>query len=169
MDKKIEKETDHNWGPLANKSLGYKEVRKLNLQVSGMSCASCALRIEKVLSETKGVNEAMVNFATGQAFVAFDPAQISPAELTKKIDELGYKSVVERAEFPVGGMSCASCVYRIESALQSLPGVLKASANLATSTVTVDFLPTEVSTTRLKEAIIGVGYTVGRQDSLTEK
>lgn len=151
-----------------SKSGRLKGLQKIDISISGMSCANCAMKIEKTLSEIEGVVEATVNFASAHASVSFDPAQVNPAEFNKKINELGYKVVIERVDFSVGGMSCASCIRRIETALTALPGVIKASANLATSAVSIEFLPEVVSIGQMEKAITEAGYKVkGRIDSFS--
>ncbi|MGH9033397.1 MAG: cation transporter, partial [Acidimicrobiia bacterium] len=66
------------------------ELERIDLPVQGMTCASCAARIEKGLGALPGVDEAHVNFATHRATVAFDPATTAPDELAEKIESLGY-------------------------------------------------------------------------------
>jgi len=137
-----------------------QELEKINLPVSGLHCANCALRIEKALGGTPGVKQASVNLASNTALVVFDRQQVSESDLVKKIDGLGYKSVTDRAELPVKGLSCASCVNRVETALLELKGVVGASANLALGKVSVEFIPGEVSLTEMKKAIEQAGYEV---------
>jgi len=137
-----------------------QELEKINLPVSGLHCANCALRIEKALGGTPGVKQASVNLASNTTLVVFDRQQVSESDLVKKIDGLGYKSVTDRAELPVKGLSCASCVNRVETALLELKGVVGASANLALGKVSVEFIPGEVSLTEMKKAIEQAGYEV---------
>jgi Cu+-exporting ATPase len=136
------------------------ELERIKLPVSGLHCASCAVRIETALGETPGVKEVSVNLASNLASVAFDRQQVNEAELVKKIDGLGYKAIVEKTELPVKGLSCAACVGRVESAVKALKGVVEASANLALGKVAVEFIPGEVNLSEIKRAIEQAGYEV---------
>ncbi len=142
------------------KPAGTQAPVRINLPVAGLHCVNCALRIEKALGETPGVKEATVNFATNLASIVFDRQKVNEAELVKKIDGLGYKAIVEKAELPVKGLSCAACVRRVESAVKALKGVVEASANLALGRVAVEFIPGEVSLAQIKRAIEEAGYEV---------
>lgn len=102
----------------------------LDLPVAGMSCASCAGRVEKALRALPGVASASVNLASETAHVVFDGAAASSAAV-QAVEKAGYTVPQERFHLAVGGMSCASCVGRVETALRSVPGVASASVNLA--------------------------------------
>jgi Cu+-exporting ATPase len=106
----------------------------LDLPVSGMSCASCAGRVEKALRALPGVASASVNLASESAHVVFDGAAqdaVMAATAVQAVEKAGYTVPQERFHLAVGGMSCASCVGRVETALRSVPGVASASVNLA--------------------------------------
>src|SRR5581483_8012811 len=108
----------------------------LEIPVGGMSCASCVAKIEAALRAQAGVAEAMVNLATERATVRY-AAPATPAALVGAIRDLGYEVGVETVTIPVRGMSCASCVARIEGGLAELPGVVSASVNFAAERATV--------------------------------
>src|SRR5215212_12046428 len=99
----------------------------VTIPVTGMTCASCANRVERALSKTAGVSEANVNFAAEKATVAYDPDYTSLEELIGRVEDAGYGAKVREAVFGVAGMSCASCVGRVEKALEKVPGVLEVS------------------------------------------
>jgi P-type Cu+ transporter len=105
-----------------------------------------------------------VNFAAEKASVAYEPTVISPSELVGTIRDAGYGADVRETALGVAGMTCASCVGRVERALETVPGVLDASVNLATETATVRHLAGEVELRDLKEAIEATGYGVVRED-----
>jgi Cu+-exporting ATPase len=138
------------------------EDRVINwtLPVTGMSCASCVARVEKALSRVEGVEAASVNLAAGTATVTVDPGKVGPWRLAAAVRDSGYEVPVERTAFPVQGMTCASCVGRVEKALRMLPGVLAASVNLAARTASVDYLPGVASVADLRAAVEGAGYSV---------
>jgi Cu+-exporting ATPase len=127
-----------------------------------MSCASCVARVEKALSRVEGVEAASVNLAAGTATVTVDPGKVGPWRLAAAVRDTGYDVPVERTTFPVLGMSCASCVGRVERALRGVPGVLAATVNLAAQTGSVDFLPGVASVASLRAAVEAAGYGVPR-------
>ncbi|MGB3400338.1 MAG: heavy metal translocating P-type ATPase [Candidatus Deferrimicrobiaceae bacterium] len=136
-----------------------KEAR-WTFPVEGMTCASCVARVEKSLSRVAGVSRASVNLATNTATVTADPEKTRMASLVSTIRDSGYEVPVQRTEFPVEGMTCASCVVRVGKALLSVPGVLSASVNLATQSGTVEILPGVADMGALRVAIEGVGYSI---------
>ena len=135
---------------------------KIELPVTGMSCAGCARNVERALQGVGGVSEAGVNAATARATVLFSPRLVSPEALVRTVREAGYDVAVAKAEIAVEGMHCASCVRRIEQALLDKKGVLKAAVNLATSHATVEYLSTEIRRDEIEAAIEAAGYKVLR-------
>ncbi len=132
-----------------------------------MSCAACVRRVEQGLSTLAGVDGASVNFATERASVDYDPDAVSPAAMKAKIRELGYEVVesqpksgdkLQKTTVSIGGMSCASCVRRVEGALKALPGVKDASANLATSKATLIHTADLLNLTEVKKVLDDAGY-----------
>jgi Cu+-exporting ATPase len=137
---------------------GAIDVRKIELPVEGMSCASCVARVEEGLQKTPGVTAAQVNFASERASVAFDAGKISVQDLVKAVHGAGYEVPHETIVIPVSGMSCASCVATVESALRLVDGVLDASVNLATEQAKVEYVPGVTTPEALRHAICDVGY-----------
>jgi len=131
---------------------------ELRFGIRGMTCASCVARVERALKKQPGVEEATVNLATETAALRLDPQLADVAELLRAVRDAGYEPVRERLELGVEGMTCASCVARVERALQRLPGVLEASVNLATERARIDYLPAAISPARLRAAIRDAGY-----------
>ncbi len=125
-----------------------------------MSCASCARTIEKRLAEAGGVSEATVNFASEKATVVYDPGLVQPKTLVKTVEDLGYGARAEKVTIAIDGMSCASCVERVEKALRTKEGIVSASVNLATEKATVEFIPGIVELAGVKRAIEDAGYRV---------
>lgn len=142
-------------------------MQRIEIRVDGMSCASCVGRIEKALMGQRGVAESQVNLATGKATVKFDqPA--TPATLIDLIKEAGYQPRVQSAEIPVIGMTCGSCVSRVERALNKQPGMVKASVNLTTQKAFVEFLSDTLSVPRIHQAIRDAGYEPQEPDANSE-
>lgn len=131
---------------------------EIRFDVQGMTCAACVGRVERTLKKQPGVESATVNLAMEQATVAYDPATADLAGLLEAVNDAGYEPVRAHLELGVQGMTCASCVGRVERAIRKLPGVLVASVNLATEKASVDYLPASVSTGQISAAIKEAGY-----------
>jgi Cu+-exporting ATPase len=148
-----------------------KQLERIDLPVAGMSCASCALKIEKGLSNTEGVSKATVNFAAEKATVLYTPGETSLSALITKVKDLGYNAKTEKVLLPVQGMTCASCVNRVEKALKSLKGVVDVSVNFATQRASVEYLPGEATIRDLKRVVQEAGYEVleVKEEDIVEK
>ncbi len=136
------------------------DLDKLDIPVTGMSCASCAANVERGLKGVPGVHEVHVNLATSRASVVFEPRLLSVPDLVKAVRDSGYDVAVASEELAVEGISCASCVMKIEKALLALPGVVEASVNLALGRVKVGYLQTRTDIGEVKRTIESTGYTV---------
>nr|WP_085462516.1 heavy metal translocating P-type ATPase [Mesorhizobium australicum] len=99
--------------------------------IEGMTCASCVRRVEQAIEKLPGVASAAVNLATESARVTYD-APVAAGAVTAAIRGAGYEVRTGEADFTIGGMTCASCVRRVEKAIAAVPGVTGASVNLAT-------------------------------------
>ncbi|MZP42559.1 heavy metal translocating P-type ATPase [Heliobacterium gestii] len=133
-------------------------IAKVTLPVSGMTCAACSSRVERGLGRLPGVTTCNVNLAMEKATIEYDPAATSVERFVEKIADLGYSTPAERTELALGGMSCAACANRIERKLTRLPGVIKASVNLATEKAVVEHYSGEVETGDLIDAVVGLGF-----------
>jgi len=131
---------------------------KLDLPISGMSCASCALTIEKALKHEAGVKHAAVNFANQKASVVIEGDYADLVKLTQAVKSVGYNVTTNEVELAIKGMSCASCVNRVEKALKQVPGVLNASVNLSTERARITYIPGAVELSKLISAVANTGY-----------
>lgn len=124
-----------------------------------MTCANCAMNIERNVKKLPGIIEANVNFASEQAAVSFDPQQVKPSEIADKIHKAGFTVPSARTEFPVTGMTCANCAMNIERTLnKKVSGVLTASVNFASERVSVEYLPSLTSLNDMAAAIQKIGF-----------
>jgi len=128
-------------------------------QIEGMTCASCVARVEKAIRAVPGVAAANVNLATERATVDFT-GKPDPGSVIAAIEKAGYSTRQDTLELQIEGMTCASCVGRIEKALAAVPGVASASVNLATEKAVVIFAAGTVTRARLEEAVRATGYDV---------
>ena len=131
---------------------------QLDFGVSGMTCAACSARVERVLRETPGVINAAVNLATERARVIVDPETADLGALVKGVRSTGYGIRPEVVELSLAGMTCASCAARIERHLSGLPGIVSASVNLATERARVEYLAGAVEPGQLLAEVSAIGY-----------
>src|SRR5215204_2594092 len=144
-----------------------EQLARVTIPVTGMTCASCVRRVEQALEKKEGVAEAGVNFAAEKTSVIYDPAVTKPEELIRTITEAGYSTDVHETSFGVTGMTCASCVGRVERALKKVPGVLEANVNLANEKATVRYIAGEVEQRDLERAVKGAGYGLVRGEEFS--
>ncbi len=134
------------------------EIKSISLPVAGMTCASCVGRVEKVLGGLDGVSNASVNLTTEKASVDYDPANTGPEAIAEAIEKTGFSVPAASVELSVGGMTCASCVARVERVIGQLPGVTTANVNLATERASVSFIPGSLDAAAIAAAIEQAGY-----------
>ncbi|USA54525.1 heavy metal translocating P-type ATPase [Acinetobacter sp. C32I] len=108
----------------------------VSLQVEGMTCASCVGRVEAALKKVDGVQSASVNLATERADITL-AKPVDQQVLIQAIEQTGYDVPANKVELSIEGMTCASCVSRVEKALNAVNGVKTANVNLATERATV--------------------------------
>ena len=108
-----------------------KPLAARSLPIEGMHCASCVGRVERALRAVPGVEGADVNLATERAEIRFT-SPVDPEALREAVQNAGFDIGASTHELEIEGMTCASCVGRVERALQAVPGVAQAHVNLAT-------------------------------------
>ncbi len=144
-----------------------EKLKKVDLPIRGMTCTTCAATIEKGLSETPGVEESQVSFATEKASVKYDPDRVNLSRIKDTVSELGYGVATKKSIFPVSGMTCASCVARVEEALSSVPGVVSANVNLASEKATVEYVE-GTAIADMRRAVREAGYELGSEAETLE-
>ncbi|HEY0079859.1 MAG TPA: heavy metal translocating P-type ATPase [Pyrinomonadaceae bacterium] len=153
---------EENVGAEVAAAVGEVEAGRVDLPITGMTCAACAQRIERRLKKSAGVRSAGVNFATGRASVEYDPRETGVRSLVETIEQIGYGAgggtraafVVDDSARPAGSPS------PLEKHLETKAGVVKASFNLATMRVEVEYLSSATDAGALKDAIEEFGYRV---------
>ncbi|KVR03065.1 copper-transporting ATPase [Burkholderia ubonensis] len=145
----------------------------IELEIEGMTCASCVARVEKALAGVPGVTRVSVNLATERATV--DAAGVPASQLAHAVKQAGYQATpvaepepaiapdaaLGAIELDIGGMTCASCAGRVEKALSNVPGVARASVNLATERATVHGAA-PLDPAALIAAVTAAGYRASR-------
>ncbi|PJN88907.1 heavy metal translocating P-type ATPase [Bacillus sp. mrc49] len=133
-------------------------IKESSMQISGMTCAACANRIEKGLNRLEGVKEATVNLALEKSVIKYDASIVSDSDIEMKIQDLGYDVVKEKREFTITGMTCAACATRIEKGVNKLDGVSKANVNLALESATIEYTPSEITPADIIQKVEKLGY-----------
>ncbi len=132
-------------------------TRRLGLRVTGMNCASCVRRVERAAAAVHGVQEVTVNLATERASIVAAPG-LRAADLVEALGEAGYPVVEDSIDLAISGLSCASCVGRVERALLGVPGVIAAAVNLATERARVRVVDDMAGPGDLVAAVTAAGY-----------
>ncbi len=131
----------------------------LNIPVAGMTCANCALNIERTVRKLAGVEAASVNFAAERASVTFDPQVVSVKEILAQIQRAGFSVPTAKISFPVRGMTCANCARNIERSLEGkVAGVLSAAVNFASEQAIVEYLPDVARPADMAAALSAAGF-----------
>ena len=140
-----------------------QDTRRTTIEVAGMSCATCSGNVSEAVGSLDGVVETDVNFATDDASVVYDPGQVSLAAIYEAIEDAGYDPDSTRTTVEIAGMSCATCAETNETAIEAIPGVLRADVNFATGEATVEFNPNEASLAAIYDAIEDAGFEPDRK------
>ena len=130
----------------------------LSLPIEGMTCATCVGRVERAIAGVPGVVVASVNLATERANVEFVDGRSDVGAVADAVLAAGYTPVTQTTELTITGMTCATCVGRVEKALLKVPGVRSASVNLAAETARIEMVG-DVPAYVLVEAVESAGYT----------
>ncbi|UUM62476.1 heavy metal translocating P-type ATPase [Streptococcus suis] len=135
-------------------------MQKESISVSGMTCASCAMTVEKAVGKLTGVEEASVNLATEKLSVSFDENVLSLSDIGHAVEKAGYGLVrnLITETYAIEGMTCATCALTVEKALSKVEGVHQASVNLATEKASVSYDPAQVSLADIATAVEKAGY-----------
>lgn len=143
-------------------------TKETTLQITGMTCAACANRIEKGLNKLDGVDEANVNLALEKSVIKYNPEKVDERVFEEKIESLGYGVVKDKKEFVITGMTCAACATRIEKGLHKMEGISQANVNLALENATVEYNPSQVSATDIISKVEKLGYGAHMKENVQE-
>jgi P-type Cu+ transporter len=135
---------------------------RVDLPITGMTCAACARRIETKLSKAPGVRRAGVNYATQRATVEYDPEQTGVRDFMRVVEDVGYGTAgTARADFVVDDSARpAGSSQPLEKHLMGRKGVVSAGFNLSNMEVRVEYLPGATDVASLRKAIEELGYRV---------
>ncbi|MBN1498518.1 MAG: copper-translocating P-type ATPase [Spirochaetes bacterium] len=137
-------------------------MKKIDLNITGMTCASCARNIEKAVSRLEGVSAAGVNFASEKLNIEFNDAVLDISDVKAAVSKAGYgvaeDSGLRNVTVKISGMTCAACVKRVENSLNKLNGIKGASVNLVTEKAEISYDPSQIRLSTVKEQIDRIGY-----------
>lgn len=135
-------------------------MAKENYAVEGMTCATCALTVEKALGKLEGVHQATVNLANETVSLDYDDKALTYADLEATVNKAGYQlhRDMKTETFDVVGMTCATCALTVEKVVGRLAGVEEASVNLATEKLTVRYDAQNLYPSQVVEAVSKAGY-----------
>ncbi len=134
------------------------QYSSITLPIVGMTCVTCAGRIEKVLRKLAAVESASVNFASETLALTYDGNAISPVQLAESVAKAGFSVPSETIRLQIGGMTCATCAGRIEKVLRRVSGVSSAQVNFAGEMATIAITPGATSSDKLIAAVERAGF-----------
>lgn len=150
----------------------------IELSVGGMTCPHCPPKIESALTAVPGVRAAHVTLASGAAHIDYDPDQVGLRDLLGAVRKAGFSPATARTRLVLENIHCASCIPKIESALKATPGVVAATATLASNSVDIDYQPEQTEFRALQAAIESAGHKLagdtgpdaaGEDDNLADR
>ncbi|MDR9406982.1 MAG: heavy metal translocating P-type ATPase [Spiribacter sp.] len=142
--------------------------QSFDIDVTGLTCGSCVKSAESAMTQIDGVATASVNLATGRARLDLATSAQAAAtlrEVAQALTKAGYPAATQSLQLELTGVTCGSCISRVESALNSVPGVLSASANLSLSRAQVEILASAVRVDSLTDAVGAAGYGASLVDA----
>ena len=142
--------------------------RKIQLDIRGMSCATCSQSITESVRDLSGVSNANVDYATDEGTVEYDPAEVSLSDIYAAVNDAGYEAVSTSASIAITDMSCANCAETNQQALEDVSGVISAEVNYATDEANIEYNPADTDHEQLYGAIEDAGYSPVRDDGSEE-
>lgn len=134
-------------------------MKKVNIDVEGMTCAACSSRIQKVLDKKEGVESSNVNLLSNKAVIEYDEDKISKNELIKSIEKTGFEVPIVTKKVLIQGMTCAACSSRLDKVLNKIEGVESANVNLSTNLATITFKSGAVEDKEILDTIKKAGFS----------
>ena len=138
------------------------DSKKKTLAIEGMTCAACSKAVERSVSKLDGVSNASVNLITEKLDFEYDENKINIDEVKESVKKAGYEAkeikLYKEVIIPVDGMTCASCSSFVEKSIKKLEGIENVSVNLATEKAKVNYDPSIIRVSAIKQAIIKAGY-----------
>ncbi|HFU4204726.1 TPA: heavy metal translocating P-type ATPase [Streptococcus suis] len=146
-------------------------MQKENIRIAGMTCASCAMTVEKAVGKLEGVEEASVNLATEKLSVSFDENLLSLSDIGQAVEKAGYGLVrnLITETYAIEGMTCASCAMTVEKALGKLAGMEEVSVNLATEKASLTYDKDRLNAATILSAVEQAGYKAIKPEAKSQE
>ena len=133
-------------------------AKPMYIPLEGVESEHCALIVDNGLKKVKDIEAHKIEINNKRAVIESSKMSAVVPEVVKTIRNLGYEVTTVKKTFPVMDMTCAACAISVESIIKYLDGVVNASVNFATATVSVEYLTNTVSPNELKNAVQSIGY-----------
>ncbi|MEK6221562.1 MAG: copper ion binding protein [Chloroflexota bacterium] len=130
------------------------------LPITGMTCGACVSHLEIALNSFPGVIKAMVNLESEYAHVTLQNQDVELSDLVSAVRNAGYDVSMDTIILSIKGLTCISCVFRVESALSDVPGVVKAEVNLSKGQALISYIKGVSRQTDIRNAVETIGYKV---------
>ncbi|NQH02756.1 HAD-IC family P-type ATPase, partial [Streptococcus suis] len=145
-------------------------MKQASYPIQGMTCASCAMTVEKAVGKLAGMEEVSVNLATEKLSVSYDEKLLGLEDIRQAVEKAGYQLVdnLVTESYDISGMTCASCAMTVEKALRKLEGVEEVTVNLATEKATIRYSRHRQNPASLERAVEQVGYQLIRPEEVEE-
>ncbi|HEM5274465.1 TPA: heavy metal translocating P-type ATPase [Streptococcus suis] len=145
-------------------------MKQASYPIQGMTCASCAMTVEKAVGKLAGVEEVSVNLATEKLSVSYDEKLLGLEDIHQAVEKAGYQLVdnLVTESYDISGMTCASCAMTVEKALGKLEGVEEVTVNLATEKATIRYSRDRQNLASLERAVEQAGYQLIRPEEVEE-
>lgn len=146
-------------------------MQKENIRIAGMTCASCAMTVEKAVGKLEGVEEASVNLATEKLSVSFDENLLSLSDIGQAVEKAGYGLVrnLITETYAIEGMTCASCAMTVEKALGQLAGMEEVAVNLATEKASLTYDKDRLNAATILSAVEQAGYKAIKPEAKSQE
>ena len=135
------------------------EKEHVNLPILGMTCANCAVTVERALKRTEGVDEALVNLSSERVAVTFDSDQTVLNDLVSSIQNAGYDVATGEAVFSIPELTDPVNARRLEKALENKAGIISIKANPVAETLNLVYVPTITNVTEIMDLVVKAGFT----------
>lgn len=145
-------------------------MKQASYPIQGMTCASCAMTVEKAVGKLAGMEEVSVNLATEKLSVSYDEKILGLEDIRQAVEKAGYQLVdnLVTESYDISGMTCASCAMTIEKTLGKLEGVEGVSVNLATEKATIRYSRDRQDPASLERVVEQAGYQLIRPEEVEE-
>ena len=146
-------------------------MKKEKIKIVGMSCNSCANRLEKAINNVEGIAYANVNFATETLSLEYDNNILTRLDIEEAIEKIGFsvEKKVKSYSFKIQGMSCNSCANRIEKIIKKEEGIIEANVNFATEKLSISFNENIISINEIRKVVEDAGFKLFIEGEKKEK